>query len=402
MATESMLSSWRETPGSRLLGVLAAGLALALALTLTLPPPTATASATSGCSVKNTTTGGTYSRLQRAVRAARPRQTLRVRGTCRGRTVIRKDLTIRGVRTKRWGVPRLVTYNVKTPVVTIARGARVTIRSLAILRGQGVRNRGVARLVDVHVWGWGYSDDDHQRTGIRNTGRLWLLGDSSVARTRGVINRGRLTLGGTAHIRRNTFNHTSGSVSNTGIVIMNDRSNIGHNDICPHYCPPISSLENKGRLVMNHHSSFTGQRSGGGGAIWNVGTLVMNDRASIHHNSSGGAYLTSGGGRGGGVDNAGRLVMRDHSAIADNALLGGDDSVGSDPYAHGGGVYNAGTLVMRGQARISGNGPGTRWTEVQGGGIYNTKGGILVGVNCAPGTLANVYGNTPDDCYFAE
>jgi hypothetical protein len=130
--------------------------------------------------------------------------------------------------------------------------------------------------------------------------------------------------------------------------------------------------------------------------------MIMNDHASIHHNSSGGGYLTSGGGRGGGVDNAGRLVMRDHSAIADNALLGGDDSVGSDPYAHGGGVYNAGTLVMHGQARISGNGPGTPSTKVQGGGVYNTEGGILVGVNCAPGTLANVYGNTPDDCYFAQ
>ena len=35
-----------------------------------------------------------------------------------------------------------------------------------------------------------------------------------------------------------------------------------------------------------------------------------------------------------------------------------------------------------------------------GGGVYNASGGTLVGVNCAPHTYANVYGNTPDDCYI--
>jgi hypothetical protein len=34
-----------------------------------------------------------------------------------------------------------------------------------------------------------------------------------------------------------------------------------------------------------------------------------------------------------------------------------------------------------------------------GGGLYNTSGGTLTGVNCAQETGANVYGNTPDDCY---
>ena len=62
----------------------------------------------------------------------------------------------------------------------------------------------------------------------------------------------------------------------------------------------------------------------------------------------------------------------------------------------GGGVYNTGTLVMHGSATIHDNSAG-----VAGGGIHDA-GGTLTGVLCAPGTLANVYGNTPDDCYFAE
>jgi predicted outer membrane repeat protein len=37
-------------------------------------------------------------------------------------------------------------------------------------------------------------------------------------------------------------------------------------------------------------------------------------------------------------------------------------------------------------------------TADQGGGIHAGSGSILVGVTCGPG--GNVYGNTPDDCYF--
>ena len=394
MTTDSMLSSWSGTPGSRLLGVFAAGLALALALALTLPPPTTTA--TSGCSVKNTSTGRTYATLQRAVNAARPSQALLVRGTCRGRTVIGKDLTVVGRKTRGWGAPRLVASNLKYPVVTIARGARVTIRSLAILHGKGVHNRGVARLADVHVWGW--SDyDERQRLGIRNTGRLWLLGESSVTGTTGVINRGRLTLSGTARIRRNIpRGYARGSVLNTGVVVMHGRSNIGHNFYCPSMGCLSGSFTNKGRLVMNDRSSLTDQHKSG--AAWNLGTMIMNDHASIRRNASGGWWTALSGGRGGGVDNEGRLVMRDHSSIHHNTAVAGEE-----PTARGGGVFNRGTLLMRGSSSIHDNeaesavaGPGL------GGGLYSTRAGTLVGVTCAPQSLASVYANTPDDCFFAE
>ena len=131
--------------------------------------------------------------------------------------------------------------------------------------------------------------------------------------------------------------------------------------------------------------------------------MVMNDHARIHSSKveAAGECLTA---RGGGVYNTGRLVMRDHSAIHANELGAGDDC--SSPEwgpgdAQGGGVYNTGSLIMRDQAGIAGNGPtNDNWTELQGGGIYNAMGGTLSGVLCGAG--GNVYGNTPDDCYFAE
>jgi len=56
---------------------------------------------------------------------------------------------------------------------------------------------------------------------------------------------------------------------------------------------------------------------------------------------------------------------------------------------------------MADTSRIHSNGPADfAWATARGGGLYNASGGTLVGVSCGPQTLANVYGNTPDDCYF--
>ncbi len=153
---------------------------------------------------------------------------------------------------------------------------------------------------------------------------------------------------------------------------------------------------------MNHRSSLSGQW--GSGAVENLGTMVMNDRSSIHHNSVGGEYLYAVGGWGGGVRNKGTLVMRDHSSIHDNSATTGDPGVDDDGAGRGAGVHNSGTLVMRDRSSIHGNDaqPYTYYgSPGKGGGIFNGKGGTLVGVTCG-GTLANVHANTPDDCYFAE
>ncbi len=50
---------------------------------------------------------------------------------------------------------------------------------------------------------------------------------------------------------------------------------------------------------------------------------------------------------------------------------------------------------MSGTSSISAN------TALQsGGGLVRTR-GTLTGVSCGPGTYANVYGNSPNDCFLS-
>ena len=62
----------------------------------------------------------------------------------------------------------------------------------------------------------------------------------------------------------------------------------------------------------------------------------------------------------------------------------------------GGGIsVRGGTFKMSGTSSISAN------TALQsGGGLYALR-GILTGVDCGPGTYANVYGNSPNDCFLS-
>lgn len=372
---------------AHLRSMLVAVVAAALLAVLIAGPASASSK---GCSVKNKATGWDYSSLQGAVNAAKPKATLLVRGTCPEKTVIRRDVRVKGVP----GLGRAVAH---VGALTIERGARATVRSLAI-RNSRVVNRGIATFVDVHVKGslnpWGH--------GISNTGVLRLQGHSWVRLTNGVANRGRLTLGGTSHIRRNwTEEPPSPVVLNTGTIVMNDRSNIGWSERWGDG-EQHSHLVNKGRLVMNHHSSLTDGWASG--AVHNHGTMVMNHHSSVHRNGSDALSLSCDGLRGGGIRNLGTLVMRNRSSIHDNGLNWYELCDPMTDRARGAGVYNSGTFVMRDGSSIRGNGPGPVHTGppewVTGGGIFNDTGGTLVGVTCGPG--GNVYGNTPDDCYFAE
>lgn len=371
--------------------VLAALVVVALLVALIIVPASA---ASKDCSVKNKATGRTYGTLQAAVNAAKPWATLHVHGTCRGTTVIDRSLQIRGVTTRSRGAPRLTDG---APMVTVQRGhtvslADITMRPRGLQRdsdynhvgGRAIYNRGTLVATDILVDGG---------RGIRNAGTLRLLGDSRVQRTYGgVVNKGRLVMAGTASIRGNDAYGLAWSVRNTGTLVMYGRSSIGRNGW--HGCSNCSGggVLNRGRWIMNHESSLSGQRRAS--AITNHGTLVMDDRSSIRNNSDGGTIY--GWHRGGGVENHGSLVMNGSSSIHHNGVY---DSW--DQHSQGGGVYNLGTLSMRDTSSIHDNGP--RWwsddvaAPVDGGGIFNAKGGTLAGVTC--GTGGNVYSNTPDDCY---
>ena len=391
-----------------------AAIIVALALDVTLGATSAWAASPSACVVTNTDSGRTYPRLQTAVDAAKPGARLVVRGTCHGGTFINKSITVAGQQTERTGKPILnggieALLPGSTRVLTIRPGIKVNIRGLVIRNGKatripnggGISNKGRLTLRDVVVRG----NAAVRGGGIYNEGALRMLGRSVVRDNTGlypsyltevvsgVFNTGRLVLDDRTRI---TSNFGGSGVLNSGTLVMNGSSNISASD----FGRGVSGVTNSGTLVMNDASSISEQ-----GPVSNSGTLVMNDASSIHHNRITGGMSGCGTGQGGGVRNTGSLTLNGSASIHHNSVWGGCSySQSPPPYdrARGGGVYNSGSLTMTGASRINDNEAMTSGSGVRGlgGGVYNASGGTLVGVNCAPHTYANVYGNTPDDCYI--
>jgi hypothetical protein len=385
---------------------------VALALVVTLGAMSASAAKTMTCVVTNTDTGKTYTRLQQAVDAAEPGARLTVKGTCVGGAFIDKDLAIRGVKTRQTGKPifdgGVQSYSTEgsTRLLTIKPKVKVSIRDLVIRDGKatripdggGVSNKGKLTLRDVVV------RDNYAAKrggGIYNEGVLSMLGRTVVKNNiaapgqggtgSGVYNTGRLILDDGTRI---IWNVGGFGFVNAGTLVMNGTSNISHSD----YGRGVSGVWNSGNWTMNDASSISDQ-----GQVVNPGTLVMNDASSIHHNRISGGPQFCATGAGGGVRNTGAITMNDSASIHDNFVFGGCGN-SSAPYdrARGGGVYNEGSLTMTGSSRIDTNEAKSASNGVVGlgGGLYNGSGGTLDGVTCAPHTYANVYGNTPDDCYF--
>jgi hypothetical protein len=279
--------------------------------------------------------------------------------------------------------------------VTVAKGTRVSMRTLVISgpvalgRPRGIINHGTLLLRDVVLRNFSaWMSLRPVGSAIDNRGVLRTMG-ATLIRLNGelgdaLLNSGQATLGGTTRVTQN-----SGCVHNLGVLVMNDSSSI---DRC--WAPKgTQGPSNDGSLVMNDSSSIWST-----GGVWNRGELTMNDESSIHNNLS---YSYMGPGAGGGVWNEGTLTMHDASSIHHNSVNGPSIYRATTP-ARGGGVYNAGTLVMTGSSRITQNDARTGLNGVtgSGGGLYNASGGTFDGVMCGSQSYANVYGNTPDDCYF--
>ena len=388
---------------------------IALALIMALRAVPASAASPTSCRVQNTDSGRAYTRLQQAVDAAKAGANLVVKGRCHGGTVIEEDLTIRGGETSGTGRP-VLTGDDKTRVLTIKPPAKVSIRDLTIRDGRatripdggGISNKGRLTLRDVVVRdndASGREDDGAwigRGGGIYNQGLLRLRGRSEVTGNHvaafrletgsGIYNAGRLILDDGSHIRANSGGY---GVVNAGTLVMNDRSNVGRND----GSKGSFGVANSGTLVMNDASSISND-----GSLANSGTLVMNDASSIHHNTIPGDALFCATGAGGGVRNTGSLRLNDSASIHHNGVSGGCGPRRPPPAdrARGGGVYNEGSLTMIGASSIHSNAAASTVDGAAGlgGGLYNASGGTLSGVNCGQDTGANVYGNTPDDCYF--
>jgi len=157
----------------------------------------------------------------------------------------------------------------------------------------------------------------------------------------GIMNRGTLTVK-ESRIRDNRAEEAGGAIANVRLARLTLR-----------------------KVALRGNSAF-----GNGGALWSLGpAAVRGSRLVANRAISGGAIV-----------NGSRMAIS-------GSLVRGNKAIGN---GIGGGIWTFGSLTLR-DTRVTGN-----RVDGQGGGIHGS--GKLVGVTCGPG--GNVYGNTPDDCYF--
>ena len=366
-----------RVPGARtsLQQLLGTGVAVAIMLALVAAPADA---ASKGCRVANKATGDTYARLQPAVRAARPGTVLVVRGTCRGSTAIGKRLVIRGEVSAR-GKP-ILHGDQRVRVLLIRAKGDVVLKDLVVRGGRhrsgaGITNRGELDLRNVAIRA-------NESYGIHNRGVLRTWGATRVSRNdRGISNRSRLVLRGSTSITGNRYT----AVWNEGTLVMRGTSGIGRNCWEARRVTCAGGIHNKGTVVMNDKSSISDGVAPGVNNITPGSVLVMNDSSSIHHNRIDGGVVT-----------IGVLTMNDSSSIHHN---GWDADESSQNWAGGVGT-DGGTVTMNDSSSIHHN-SATGGTVAPGGlGVVGAT--TLVGVRCAPHQDANVYGNSPGNCFVFE
>jgi hypothetical protein len=394
-----------------------------LVVGMTLGVATASAGTPGDCVVRNGRTDRAYKRLQPAVEAARRGDRLTVRGTCRGSTIVDRKLAIVGVPSQELGRPILSGAG-KGRVLRVEPGITVRLQDLVVLRGKmltsrgkpgyggGIANRGKLTLVDVEVRRSTAGQSGRGGGGgVYNTGRLTLRGSTRISGNfapdgGGVYNSGTLLMKGSAAISANGA-ESGGGVYNEGTLTMSGSSGIRTNG-----GEDAGGVTNLGTLTMGGSSTISGN-SGGlkgpGGGVYNGrnANLVMNGEGAIRGNTS---VATGGGGV---ANEAGIVRMNDEATINDNTAPsgGGLDTWGKGAVTMaessairgnraesglGGGVsVRGGAFKMSGTSSISAN------TALQsGGGLYRLR-GTLTGVRCGPHTYANVYDNSPNDCFLS-
>ena len=234
---------------------------VAFALVVTLGGAPAAAATSRSCSVKNKDSGRTYSRLQAAVRYAKPKQHLRVRGKCSGAVVVKKNLSIDGVKTRRKGRPTLDGKR-RVRVLRVKPGVKLTLRRLTVQNGRAkhgggaIMNRGTLKLRDVVV----RRSRAAAGGGIFNAGNLWMRGSTRVKRNQAAEGYG---------------------VFSTGSVAMRDRSIIAKNRGSRPDPNPGYGVHNFGSLTMRDSSTISENE---GGVRNQGGTLTMAGSSAIAHN----------------------------------------------------------------------------------------------------------------------
>jgi predicted outer membrane repeat protein len=360
--------------------------ALAFVLFLLIANPGLEGASSAGppqCLVSNERTKDGARSLQAAINAAASGDTLIIKGTCFGTSLIGgaegsitdKDLTLQGVSNKQFGVATLDGAGASDPVLAAAsfEGTHVVINDLTITHGGGVglSVQGSATLTRTIVSANGSSGIDGFFSGVSVT-------DSTIRGNGAGISGFRLSL------------RVMGST-----VSENDGFGLG------------------ALALFVRDSTVSGNGGGGVGVGFGSGTVI---NSTIRGNGGSGVVLfaasisvesstivgNSTSGSGGGIDASGQadVHVSDSTITGNTAQLDGGginvlesnalvtNSTVSDNVAggKGGGIHATNDLNLT-DSTVSGN------TASSGGGIFLEPGGtaVLTGTN-------TFFNNVPEDC----
>jgi hypothetical protein len=236
----------------------------------------------------------------------------------------------------------------------------------------------------------------HRSNQERNQQQQWIFhliisgADEDAARKGDLdITRGNLTI--------------TGASSNVTI----DATGLGDRvfQVFPRASLTLENLTITGGTAPGNIYAYLGNGESGG-AIYNAGTLFL-ENCVITNNSSGGGNFPEGnaggtdGGDGGAIYSSGKLTMN-HCIVAGNSTGAGADGAGG---GNGGGIKNDGTCFLTNcviSENQAGNGGGPEGNAIgfggwggNGGGIYNS--GTIVFNNCIVSTNASGQGASGGD-----
>jgi hypothetical protein len=293
------------------------------------------------CGVKNVRTGQSVGTLTEAVEAATTGDTLDVKGTCEGDTVLTKQLTIDGETPPNYGPATLQGRPTEVEgVVRVIPNVAVTIAGLTIT---GATAGG--------------------SVGAFNEGSLTLANSTVTGNVLGITNSGRAA----------SLTLTSSTVSNN---------------------QPTGGIENHEGSVTLTNSTVSGNSADvlWGGGIWTAdgGHVTLN-----------GSTVTGNTAQGGGIfSRASSVTLNSSNVIGNTAVRGQTSEVES---GRGGGIYDASqsSLLLNGSSSVTQNmaqliGGGINvTTSARAGNTTLTAAHLTFG----PGWNGTVSGNFPDNVF---
>lgn len=282
-------------------------------------------------------TGCPFKTIQAAIDAAQPGGSIAVKaGTYKERLKIGKNLTLAGA----GSVYSVVDADSQGPVLEVAAGAQVTLRSLTLTRGSGISNLGDLTLERVLV---SYHSGP-EAGGVLNRGRLTVrdadfVSNVSLSRGGAIHNDGGSLVVERSRLRENTSAVDGGAIyAKGGSVSLRDSVLLGN---LGRYGGAINVRESS---VTVDDTQLSGNRADLGGALFSHGGSVTFNRGTMERNRAdvgGAAYLYASDGV------PGRSLKLNGTRLAENTASG--------TYGFGGAITNNGGELTLSQVTLADN-----------------------------------------------